>query len=69
MKQAYTSSDFLTPNDLISILPFCRNKIYSLLKNRNIKSKKCGRQYLVQYKDLCEYINNTGGEQDGIDDI
>ena len=53
-------NDVLTPQDLIDFLPnHGRNKIYRLLKTGTIKSKKCGRDYLILKDHLFEYIGVT----------
>ena len=55
-------NDVLTPDDLIKILPLGRSKIYQLLRDEDIKSKKCGTQYLINKLHLMEFLGLTPEE-------
>ena len=50
--------DVLLPEEAKEILGIGRNKIYTLLKTKELPAKKIGRQYRIPKKALSDYLNS-----------
>lgn len=50
--------DVLTFKELKVILGFGKNKVYTLLKNREIPSTKIGRDYRILKINVINYLQN-----------
>lgn len=49
--------DVLTVEDLYTILPVGKNKIYELLRNDIIKNIHIGKKIIIPKKSLIEYLS------------
>ena len=60
MRKLEDSPDVLTPEELREFLNIGRNKVYELLKNKDIKSIRIGSRYRIPKKFISEFLFNSG---------
>lgn len=51
--------DVLTIEDLMTILHCCKNMVYSLLNNGEIKARKMGRKWLIPKISVENYLRSV----------
>jgi len=61
-------NDFLTVNEVYGILPIGKTKIYSLIRDGSIKSKKVGNKYVIPKTSIIRFFeygtNHEGGQNE-----
>ena len=58
-----TEKEFLTPSDLIELLPIGRDKVYQIIKSPSFPAIKFGKQYVVRREDLYEWWDEYKGKE------
>ena len=56
--------DYLTVNDLYEIMPIGKTKIYSLIRNGDLKAKLLGNKYIVSKATLIEFMEQNEKENE-----
>lgn len=56
IKKLEDYSDILTPSQAAEILQISEQKIYQLIRTKDLKSRKIGRLYRINKADLVDYM-------------